>query len=355
MDDEGNPVNLSKKDSVRAIRQNIRLVHANMGCVLTGSNKPLPDWGFKQGEVTCGRETLKTNGIWTIETNSHPKADTKTEPQVQYPKATFWSKFTELNERMWSTNKHLSGDHPFGSRPMSWPLLSRGLGFWNGNHVPKTEKAHKREKDNKAGLPKPPGATDEIDEAEKAEASHLKTLYEAKFRSSQIYLLGNPLLWWMTTAAVAIFAAGLLLNRFVQKVGVRYPGFRASSVYAFVSTFYTSAAPSGFLFLSWMLHWVPFFGMQRQLFLHHYLPALFFAIVLAALQFDRLCTAARISEPVKRAVLVALVVAGVAGFVALMPLGYGLKMTKGYCKRVKWLPRWDFDCDSLLDSLTPTL
>lgn len=350
MDDYGNPINLSKKESVKAIRHNIRLVHANLGCVLTANNKPLPDWGFKQGEVTCGRETLKTNGIWTIETNFHPKHDA-THPKVSYPKASFLSRFLELNGRMWTTNKHLSADHPFASRPLSWPLLSRGLGFWNGNHVPRTEKAHKRDKDAKAGLV-PPAEAIQVDESELAEGNRLKTLYEAKFRSSQIYLLGNPLVWWTTTAAVAIFTFGLFLNRFLGKVSVRYPGLQASSLFHHVSSFYTSSAPSGFLFLSWMLHWVPFFGMERQLFLHHYLPALFFAIVLAALQFDRLCTLGRVSEPIKRIILCALVLASVAVFVAFMPLGYGLKMTKGHCKRLKWLARWDFDCDSLLDSLS---
>lgn len=63
-------------DPIHAITGLLRLVHMNMGCVLNCANRPLPEWGFKQGEVTCGRETLKANSIWFIETNSHPKCTT---------------------------------------------------------------------------------------------------------------------------------------------------------------------------------------------------------------------------------------------------------------------------------------
>jgi len=34
----------------------------------------------------------------------------------------------------------------------------------------------------------------------------------------------------------------------------------------------------GFLVLGWFLHYFPFFIMSRQLFLHHYFPALYFAV-----------------------------------------------------------------------------
>lgn len=34
----------------------------------------------------------------------------------------------------------------------------------------------------------------------------------------------------------------------------------------------------GFLVLGWFLHYFPFFLMSRQLFLHHYFPALYFAV-----------------------------------------------------------------------------
>ena len=50
-----------------------RLTHVNLGCGLHTSRKTLPDYAFKQQEVTCGHETLKTNMIWVIETNRNPE------------------------------------------------------------------------------------------------------------------------------------------------------------------------------------------------------------------------------------------------------------------------------------------
>jgi dolichyl-phosphate-mannose--protein O-mannosyl transferase len=41
-----------------------------------------------------------------------------------------------------------------------------------------------------------------------------------------------------------------------------------------------------FFFTAWFLHYFPFFLMARQLFLHHYFPALYFAIMLFSVMFD---------------------------------------------------------------------
>ena len=42
----------------------------------------------------------------------------------------------------------------------------------------------------------------------------------------------------------------------------------------------------GFLFTGYFLHYFPFFLTSRQLFLHHYLPALYFGILLTCAVFD---------------------------------------------------------------------
>jgi dolichyl-phosphate-mannose-protein mannosyltransferase len=42
----------------------------------------------------------------------------------------------------------------------------------------------------------------------------------------------------------------------------------------------------GFLWLTWMLHWIPFFVMGRMLFLHHYLPSFIYACMILAGLFE---------------------------------------------------------------------
>lgn len=49
----------------------VKIVHVNTGCYLSTFNKKLPTWGFEQGEATCGRDSLKKNAVWVIDTNRH--------------------------------------------------------------------------------------------------------------------------------------------------------------------------------------------------------------------------------------------------------------------------------------------
>jgi len=48
-----------------------RLKHKNTGCYLYSHKVELPEWAFKQQEVTCGNEVLKENTYWRIERNSN--------------------------------------------------------------------------------------------------------------------------------------------------------------------------------------------------------------------------------------------------------------------------------------------
>lgn len=98
-----------------------------------------------------------------------------------------------------------------------------------------------------------------------------------------------------------------------------------------------------FLFAGWFLHYAPFFLMGRQLFLHHYFPALYFALLLAATAFD--LATARLRPRLRLGVVVALVGAAVLAWWALSPLAYAGEWTRGRCERAKkWGRNWDFSC-----------
>ena len=83
--------------------------------------------------------------------------------RVNYPSPSFLSKFVELHKVMWNTNAGLTGSHPYESRPTSWFFLSSGISFW---------------------------------------ASKKDSLDSEK---GQIYLVGNPIVWWAGSLAVGIF------------------------------------------------------------------------------------------------------------------------------------------------------
>jgi dolichyl-phosphate-mannose-protein mannosyltransferase len=354
------------KVPIMAIGTKFRLVHVNLGCRLHSRNKPLPDWGYKQAEVTCSRETLRTNSIFIVESNEHPAADDST-ARIQLPMKGFWGKFLELNKLMWDSNAGLSADHPFGSRPPIWPFLSRGIGFWNGNHVPKTYNQYKKSKDRKPesdgendeNAAEGKGANNEDDAEDKVEQARLAEEYN-KFKGQQMYLLGNPVLWWSSTAAIAIYMALVFFKRAALRrklaIGVKMQASPIGKQLEFFSF-------SGFMFIQWLWHYIPFFGMRRQLFLHHYLPALYFAVLLFAILVDfalaGLTSMLKLSERnahiARMTFLGVYVLASIYVFWRLAPLGYGLRMSKSQCEALKWLKRWDFDCGSLVDPVSQAI
>jgi len=191
---------------------------------------------------------------------------------------------------MWTTNAGLTDRHTFDSRPDSWPRLRRGINFWVKDHT-------------------------------------------------QIYLIGNPMIWWLSSLAIFSYIAvrGLLILR--AKRGFR--DFDNSKVVKYDGV-------CGFLFLGWFLHYFPFYLMGRQLFLHHYLPALYFGILLLSSVFDLLTSSLR--PRVRLQIAGVLIILAIWNFAYFSPLAYGNQWTKGKCNSAKWLKTWDFSCNDFPDS-----
>ena len=111
----------------------------------------------------------------------------------------------------------------------------------------------------------------------------------------------------------------------------------------------------GITVLGWAFHYLPFYLMKRQLFLHHYFPALYFAILALCQGWDFLTTRQRFQVAPRRAAQVTLVflVVVVAVFAALQPIAYGGKWTESLCERARVFDTWDFDCDSFYADVFP--
>ncbi|KAI9848546.1 MAG: hypothetical protein M1837_007215 [Sclerophora amabilis] len=279
------------KQRLRTIQTKFKLIHIMTGCVLFSHKVKLPDWGFEQQEVTCAKGGTLPNSVWYIEANEHPMLGADTE-KVNYRKPGFFSKFWELQKVMWKTNAGLVDSHAWDSRPPSWPVLRRGINFWG--------------KDNR-----------------------------------QIYLIGNPVVWWSSTLAIAIYVAfkGLAILRWQRG----YNDYKLETFKRFDYEIGTSV-------LGWAFHYFPFFLMQRQLFLHHYFPALYFAILALSQTYD--FTSNRIKGlGLRERPLVgkagAMVFLGftVVAFGMYAPLSYGNPWTQSACKKVKLIGTWDFDCN----------
>ncbi|KAF9438498.1 hypothetical protein BGZ76_007480 [Entomortierella beljakovae] len=281
--------NSTSGEMLHTLRSKFKLVHPNMACDLFSHKVKLPKWAFEQQEVTCMRSAVVAKTTWAIESNRHDLYPSDA-PKVNYVKPGFFGKFIELNKVMWNTNAGLTDSHPYDSRPSSWPLLKRGISFWG--------------KDQK-----------------------------------HIYLVGNWFTWAAASTSIVLYALirGILFLRDKRGYHDTLNGLRQ---------YYELSG--GFFFMAWGFHYLPFFLMGRQLFLHHYLPALYFGILLFSVTFDIVLK----FFPRKVRLLAMVLVASIAIYVFQMyaPLVYGLEWTKSQCEASKMLRTWDYDCNQYPDT-----
>jgi dolichyl-phosphate-mannose-protein mannosyltransferase len=287
------------KKRVRTIQTKFRLVHVMTGCALFSHKVKLPDWGFEQQEVTCARQGTLPNSVWYIEGNVHPLMVDGEVEKVNYRNPGFFGKFWELQKVMWKTNAGLTESHAWDSRPPSWPILRRGINFW-GKH------------------------------------------------NRQIYLLGNPVIWWSSSALIALYIAikGIAILRWQR-------GYRDYSNVTFKRFDYEV----GMSILGWAFHYFPFYLMARQLFLHHYLPALYFAILALCQIFDFVSYrfsvfGLRQYPAIGQAAAVGFLAIAITVFTVYSPLAYGNAWTKDACNSVKLFDSWDWDCNNFLTSVS---
>ncbi|CAO3571689.1 unnamed protein product [Mortierella alpina] len=270
-------------DQLHTLRSKFKLVHVNMACDLFSHKVKLPKWGFEQQEVTCMRSAVLAKSTWIIESNAYG-AYPHNAPKVNYKKPGFFGKFIELNKVMWTTNAGLTDSHPYESRPSSWPWMRRGISFWG--------------KDQK-----------------------------------HMYLIGNWFTWYLSSLSIALYAVIRILLVVRDKRGYR-DNFRGLRDYYELS--------GGFFFMGWCYHYLPFFLMDRQLFLHHYLPALYFAILMLCVTFDLACRF--IPNRYRLAALLVVSTIAILVFRARAPLTYGSQWTRSQCEGSKMLKTWDYDC-----------
>ncbi len=191
------------------------------------------------------------------------------------------AKFVELNLKMYGANTNLTAGHPYSSRWYTWPFMARPIYYWYENS---------------------PGIASQ---------------------ESRIYLLGNPIVWWASTAAIIYLLISLALSIF---------GFIISKI----RTYDIASRKIGFLPVllggAYLFNLLPFIGITRAMFLYHYMIGLIFAIVALTYLIDR--------EQSKNKIFVVLLVASFLAFLFFSPLTYGLPMTNSAYHLRTWFPSW---------------
>ncbi|KAI8376981.1 glycosyltransferase family 39 protein, partial [Blakeslea trispora] len=282
IDSQGQDPNANRRLCAR--RSLFKLVSITQNCALFSRQHTLPDWGYSQQEVTCMQDAKLPKTTWMVE-----NVETDLLPEgselVEYQPKNFFGKFLELNKVMWQVNKELPSTHSYASRPKEWPFLKRGISFWT-----------------KGAL--------------------------------KLYLLGNPLVYWVSSASVLIYAFLKLLFVFLKKRNLRSPGLSTQHDYA-----------AGFFFICWAFHYFPFNLMGRQLFLHHYMPSLYMAILLTGVLFDSLTQ--KMSLRMRWILAILCCISLIVVYHVFIPITYAQPWSFEQCQAATWKSSWDFNCKRL--------
>ncbi|NEO31491.1 MAG: phospholipid carrier-dependent glycosyltransferase [Symploca sp. SIO3C6] len=185
--------------------------------------------------------------------------------------------------------------HPYCSRWYSWPLMLRTIAYFH--HAPN----HNSEANS---LESP--VTDGVAEA----------IYD-------VHAMGNPVLWWLSTAAILLLLVVLVLR------------FKSSRSWKLAPTRSTLVAL--YLVLNWLGNLLPWSQVSRCLFLYHYMCASVFASLGLAWVLDWLI---QNNYKEHQGVAVSLILLILIAFCFWMPIYLGLPLSvEGYQWRM-WLPSW---------------
>lgn len=285
----------SPNDIVRTKMSHFRLKHIATGVAMWKADKFLPEWGYNQVEINGNKKIDASGTTWIFDRvhNVPPGSELEMKRRTinqgePLPRRPFFTDYLELQGRMFKSNNQLTATHPYMSSPHTWPLLTRGISFWSS----------KKEGDQ-----------------------------------AQIYLVGNFVGWYLINLAVLLFIG---LYVFDQLATLRQ--FQWISPYARQKLNTTLL----WLFLGWAFHYLPFFLMGRQLFLHHYLPAQISGSLLVGGLVDLITGQSdepqgRFSENrVIQVVAYTLIAAEVAMFVYWSPFVYGLHLSGAAVRAREW-------------------
>ncbi len=175
----------------------------------------------------------------------------------------FFGKFIELNLEMYSANKTLTAKHDYSSTWYTWPLMLRPVFYWQNQP-------------------------------------------EGQF----IYLLGNPLIYWLSTIFMMSLLSLTVLDKFRNKTAL-------------------------FICLGFLVNFLPFIFIGRVMFLYHYEAALVFAIIAIAFLLEMIP-----SEKAKKGIFIGIACLCLITFIFFSPLTYGLKLDDKQLNSRMWLKSW---------------
>ena len=143
------------------------------------------------------------------------------------------------------------------------------------------------------------------------------------------YLLGNPAVYWGSTFSL-VFFAGLIVW-----YAIRWQrGYDELTWKEIDHIHYSGLYPV----IGWFLHYLPFIVMARVTYVHHYYPALYFAILCAGFCID--WTTRSLPKLTQWSLFTMLYVLIAGLFALFMPICFGMEGPSVQWRHLKWFPKW---------------
>nr|CAG4647668.1 EOG090X015P [Moina brachiata] len=229
-------------DVWHALESMVRFVHINTSVALAFTGRMLPDWGHNQLEIAGDSMITQQNTVFNVEEHRYTRNEDEKDRQMELMTTdfiplepvvlSFWEKFFELQIRMLFISNENVQNHMYTSSPWEWLTLTRGIAYWVSPES-----------------------------------------------NAQIHLLGNVLIWLSATVALIVYCALLLFYLLRQ---------RRQCFDIHPEAWDQFRTTGEVLLLGYVFHFLPYFFVDHTLFLHHYLPALAFKLLLNAAVVEHL-------------------------------------------------------------------
>lgn len=293
-----------KDNNWHAIKSQVRLIHVVTGSALRFSSRQLPEWGFNQYEIVADRNIEQSGTIWNVEEHRYTKADNQQERERQLlqaemiptspTKLSFMKKFFELQQKMLWFNHHgdIIQSHMYSSEPLHWPLLSKTIAYW-------------------------------VD----------------KDSNAQIHLIGNIVIWYSGTLAILIYLTFFVL--YLLRRRRQYFDISEKKWEQF-------CACGNIFFVGYLIHFVPYFFVEKTLFLHNYLPALIFKILLLCFVIEHIfyilnvVLRSRVLVVLYQCIIFIWFIIILYTFKMFSTISYGHFLTETEIIGLRWKDTWDF-------------
>jgi dolichyl-phosphate-mannose-protein mannosyltransferase len=222
----------------------------------------------------------------------------------------FWQKFRELQTKIFWQSDTVQ-NHMYSSEPLEWPFLSKGIAYWY-------------QKETNVSEPR---------------MIRLEIYRFSSPPQAQIHLLGNIALWYSTTLGLLFYLVLLvfyLLRRRRQIIDLNDQEWMKFQNIGFT------------LFLGYMINFVPYFFVERTLFLHNYLPALVFKICLLCFLVEHVYDVLRKGNQhfiifAYKLLVVTWLFYVFHVFRTFLSVSYGrTKLTTDCVMKLRWRDTWDF-------------